>query len=350
MNTNRQTVIPAIQIEAGEVSISLRNPDSGLWLKLEHRLRHPDEAECNLTYMVTTAGEFKAWRYALLQEEGAYATEWQNSPALSAFVHNATMNAAQLSFASRLSLLPQLVANQYTLTPGDIQDLEKKLRDAGKARENAEKAYQNALLGEAAAALWVYVARGKGGAYKEGIALVLAYLNAKDKQRSLDLADEAFKELQRRLALATGSSGGSGSSTDSSGGTGGGSSGGSSGGGSGSSGSGSGSGSGSSGDSGKPEHESHEDDCKLYEDSQSSTLICHDDMPNPEADPDHSPVGPRSYSGVSSAFQDRFYPNPDDTGPTGPRTFGWSLVASGPVEGNLLEPFQISAVIPGNRR
>ena len=121
MKALRESLIPRIEIHRDEVNICLQDFISGRSLRFEHRLVLDDDKECNLTYMVTEGGEFRAWKYAPVPRRVVHSTAWQRSPALASFVHNATMSAAELSFASRLSLLPQLMSTRDQLSDAELK-------------------------------------------------------------------------------------------------------------------------------------------------------------------------------------------------------------------------------------
>jgi hypothetical protein len=99
---------PSIQLYDGRVHLALRDSHSKRQMRIEHPLQLYDDRECNLTYMITERGEFRVWQYAEVPPKVAHETGWHRSPALATFLRGATLSAVLLSFASRLSLLPQL--------------------------------------------------------------------------------------------------------------------------------------------------------------------------------------------------------------------------------------------------
>jgi hypothetical protein len=353
-------IIPTIHLRSDELRILVGDQQSQRHFSIEHSLKLDLHKECNMTYMVNAKGEFRAWRYAELQSSQAPSTGWLTSPALATLLHLsvATLSAAELSFAARLSLLPSLFSGFGDVYAGDIAELIARLESARRTRDAASRAYTTALYGEVLAAIAVFVALEGGGvgllaagaktirAPKTGAALIYSYLNAKDKQRSLDLAEEAVKapEAQLEGRRASGDSLTKREDSGSSSGSGGGSSS------SGSSSSGKSGGSGTGDDSGGGPHSASADQCRTYQQDKDSTLTVCKPMPNPEGD-EPKGRGPRSYAAVTSTHQDSFYPNPDDPGsPVGPRSFGWASVATGKVSGELRGPFQINVVIPSEKR
>ena len=261
-----QPQVSTIHVRDNALSILIEDEQSKRSFGIEHPIKLDAHKECNLTYMVNARGQFRVWRYAELRSSHVRSTGWLMSPALATFLHLATLHAAELSFASRLSLLPALFPGFGDVSPGDIADLIARLEAAKKARDLAQNSYYGALLGEATAALGVFGAlRGKGTGLKDSytqlLALVGTYISAKNAQRSLELAEEAVKSLEDELeGRRVGHNGGAkkGDSGSSSGSTSGGS-------GSGSSSGGKSGGSGTGDDSGGGPRNVSDDQCKTYQ-------------------------------------------------------------------------------------